>query len=72
MVRLINYRISIVLILILLLNSLINLFNNKLEINFFDLSSGLFLFLFLYTVGKLLNKTLNLKSILKLLRKQPV
>lgn len=63
MVRLINYRISIVLILILLLNSLINLFNYKLEINFFDLSSGLFLFLFLYTVGKLLNKTLNLKSI---------
>lgn len=63
MIKSINFRISITLILILLVNSLINLFSYKFEINFYDLASGFFLFLFLYNVGKLLNISLKLKSI---------
>jgi len=64
----VHISVSYFLVSVILLNSIINIFNDKklnffLEINFFDITSGLFLFTFLLNMGMLIKNSFKFDSI---------
>jgi len=62
MIKELIYKISYASLFLVLINTSINLLDNRLLINFFDILMGIILFSFLFFVSKSINEAFNLKS----------